>query len=201
MLPFANMSGDAEQDYFADGMVEDIITGLSRIRWLFVIARNSSFAYKGRAVDVKQVGRDLGVRYILEGSVRKMANRVRISGQLVEAEDGRHLWAERYDRELTDVFAVQDEITISVVGAIEPNVRQAEIERVKRKRADNLDAYDRLLRALPYVYTCMPEGAAKGLRTARTGARPRADLRARARLCCLGTRNHLYARRDASKEL
>ena len=163
VLPFVNMSGDAEQDYFADGMVEDIITGLSRIRWLFVIARNSSFTYKGRAVDVKQVGRDLGVRYILEGSVRKMANRVRISGQLVEAEDGRHLWAERYDRELTDVFAVQDEITISVVGAIEPNVRQAEIERIKRKRADNVDAYDRLLRALPCVYTCMPEGAAKGL--------------------------------------
>ena len=157
------MSGDAEQDYFADGMVEDIITGLSRIKWLFVIARNSSFAYKGRAVDVKQVGRDLGVRYILEGSVRKMANRVRISGQLVDAEDGHHLWAERYDRELTDVFAVQDEITLSVVGAIEPNVRQAEIERVKRKRADNVDAYDNLLRALPFVYTCMPEGAAKGL--------------------------------------
>ena len=163
VLPFANMSGDAEQDYFADGMVEDIITGLSRIKWLFVIARNSSFAYKGRAVDVKQVGRDLGVRYILEGSVRKMANRVRISGQLVDAEDGHHLWAERYDRELTDVFAVQDEITLSVVGAIEPNVRQAEIERVKRKRADNVDAYDNLLRALPFVYTCMPEGAAKGL--------------------------------------
>ena len=163
VLPFVNMSGDAEQDYFADGMVEDIITGLSRIRWLFVIARNSSFAYKGRAVDVKQVGLALGVRYILEGSVRRLANRVRITGQLVEAEDGRHLWAERYDRELTDVFAVQDEITISVVGAIEPNVRQAEIERVKRKRADSVDAYDRLLRALPHVYTCMPSGAAKGL--------------------------------------
>ena len=157
------MSGDTEQDYFADGMVEDIITGLSRIKWLFVIARNSSFVYKDRAVDVKQVGRDLGVRYLLEGSVRKVANRVRITGQLVEAEDGSHLWAERYDRDLTDVFALQDEITINVVSAIEPNVRQAEIERVKRKRPDNLGAYDLLLRALPNVYTCMPEGAARGL--------------------------------------
>ena len=163
VLPFVNMSGDPEQDYFADGMVEDIITGLSRIKWLFVIARNSSFAYKGRAVDVKQVGRDLGVRYVLEGSVRKAANRVRITGQLIDVECGRHLWAERYDRDLTDVFSLQDEITISVVAAIEPNVRRAEIERVKRKRPDNVDAYYLLLRALPGVYTCMPEGAAKGL--------------------------------------
>ncbi|MDB5527064.1 MAG: adenylate cyclase [Devosia sp.] len=163
VLPFANMSGDPEQDYFADGMVEDIITGLSHVRWLFVIARNSSFTYKGRAVDVKQVGRELGVRYVLEGSVRKVGNRVRITGQLIDAEDGSHLWAERYDRDLTDVFAVQDEITISVVAAIEPNLRRAEIERVKRKRPDNLDAYDFLLRALPDVYTFMPPGAAKGL--------------------------------------
>jgi TolB-like protein len=163
VLPFSNMSGDPEQDYFADGMVEDIITGLSHVRWLFVIARNSSFTYKGRAVDVKQVGRELGVRYVLEGSVRKVGNRVRITGQLIDAEDGSHLWAERYDRDLTDVFAVQDEITISVVAAIEPNLRRAEIERVKRKRPDNLDAYDFLLRALPDVYTFMPPGAAKGL--------------------------------------
>ena len=163
VLPFVNMSGDLEQEYFVDGMVEDLITGLSRVKWLFVIARNSSFAYKGRAVDVKQVGRELGVRYVLEGSVRKAANRVRITGQLVEAENGRHLWAERYDRDLADVFALQDEITVSVVAAIEPSLRQAEIERVRRKRTDNLDAYDLLLRALPSVYTCMPEGAAKGL--------------------------------------
>ncbi|WP_137933622.1 winged helix-turn-helix domain-containing protein [Mesorhizobium comanense] len=163
VLPFANMSGDAEQDYFADGMVEDIITGLARIRWLFVIARNSSFTYKGRAVDVKQVGRELGVRYVLEGSVRKVGGRVRITGQLIDAEDGSHLWAERYDRELTDVFALQDEITISVVAAIEPNLRRAEIERVRRRRPDSLDAYDLFLRALPDVYTFMPQGAAKGL--------------------------------------
>ncbi|TPK89492.1 winged helix-turn-helix domain-containing tetratricopeptide repeat protein [Mesorhizobium sp. B2-4-17] len=163
VLPFVNMSGDADQDYFADGMVEDIITGLSRIRWLFVIARNSSFTYKGRAVDVKQVGRELGVRYVLEGSVRKVGSRVRITGQLIDAEDGSHLWAERYDRELTDVFALQDEITVSVVAAIEPNLRRAEIERVKRQRPDSLDAYDLFLRALPDVYTFMPQGAAKGL--------------------------------------
>ncbi|TPL49820.1 winged helix-turn-helix domain-containing tetratricopeptide repeat protein [Mesorhizobium sp. B2-4-6] len=163
VLPFQNMSGDPEQDYFADGMVEDIITGLSRIRWLFVIARNSSFTYKGRAVDVKQVGRELGVRYVLEGSVRKVGNRVRITGQLIDAEDGSHLWAERYDRDLTDVFALQDEITIAVVAAIEPNLRRAEIERVRRKRPDSLDAYDLFLRALPDVYTFMPQGAAKGL--------------------------------------
>jgi adenylate cyclase len=125
VLPFINMSGDAEQDYFADGMVEDIITGLSRIKWLFVIARNSSFAYKGRAINVKQAGRELGVRYILEGSVRRAGARVRVTGQLVEAETGRHVWAERYDRTLDDVFALQDELTMSVVAAIEPSLRQA----------------------------------------------------------------------------
>jgi TolB-like protein/class 3 adenylate cyclase/Tfp pilus assembly protein PilF len=152
VLPFQNMSGDPEQEYFADGMVDDIITGLSRIRWLFVIARNSSSTYKGRSVDVKQVGRDLGVRYVLEGGVRKAGNRIRITAQLIEATSGTHLWAERYDRSLDDIFAVQDEITISVVGAIEPSLRRAEIERVKRKRTDNLDAYDLVLRALPLVY-------------------------------------------------
>ena len=163
VLPFTNLSGDPEQDYLADGMVEDIITGLSRIKWLFVIARNSSFAYKGKAVNVKQAGRELGVRYILEGSVRKAANRVRITGQLIEAETGRHIWADRYDRTLDDVFAIQDELTMSVVAAIEPSLRQAEIERVKRKRPDSLDAYDLVLRAMPQVYTAMPEGAAKAL--------------------------------------
>lgn len=163
VLPFQNMSGDAEQDYFADGMVEDILTGLARIKWLFVIARNSSFAYKGKSVDVKQAGHELGVRYVLEGSVRKMANRVRVTGQLVEAETGRHIWADRYDRTLDDVFALQDELTMSVVAAIEPSLRQAEIERVKRKRPENLDAYDLVLRAMPHVYPAMPEGAAKAL--------------------------------------
>jgi adenylate cyclase len=163
VLPFQNLSGDPEQEYFADGMVEDIITGLSRIKWLFVIARNSTFAYKGRPVDVKQVGRELGVRYVLEGSVRKAADRVRITGQLIDAATGAHVWAERYDRRLEDIFALQDEITLNVVGAIEPSLRDAEIERVKRKRPDSLDAYDLVLRAMPHVYVAMPEEAAKAL--------------------------------------
>jgi adenylate cyclase len=163
VLPFQNMSGDVEQDYFCDGMVEDIITGLSRIRWLFVIARNSSFAYKGKTPDIRQVGRELGVRYVLEGSVRKAVGRVRITTQLIEAEAGRHIWAERYDRAIDDIFAVQDDITLSTVAAIEPSLRQAEIERVKRKRPDSLDAYDLVLRALPQVFTLMPDGALKSL--------------------------------------
>ena len=163
VLPFQNLSGDPQQDYFADGVVEDIITGLSRIKWLFVIARNSSFTYKGRAVDVKQVGRELGVRYVLEGSLRKAGERVRIGTQLVEAETGGHLWAERYDRSLDDIFALQDEITLSVIGAIEPSLRDAEIERVKRKRPDSLVAYDFVLQALPHVYVAMPEEAIKAM--------------------------------------
>jgi len=163
VLPFANMSGDPDQDYFVDGMVEDIITGLSRIKWLFVIARNSSFAYKGKSPDIRQVGRELGVRYVLEGSVRRAAGRVRITGQLIEAESGRHIWAERYDRAIDDVFALQDEITLSVVGAIEPSLRRAEIERVRRKRPDCLDAYDLVLRAIPFVDIPMPEGASQAL--------------------------------------
>jgi TolB-like protein/Tfp pilus assembly protein PilF len=163
VLPFQNLSGDPEQDYFADGMVEDIITGLSRIKWLFVIARNSTFAYKGQSIDVKKVGRELGVRYVLEGSVRKAGDRVRITGQLIDASTGAHVWAERYDRRLEDIFALQDEITLNVVGAIEPSLRQAEIERVKRERPDNLRAYDLLLRALPDVYVAMPDEASKAL--------------------------------------
>jgi adenylate cyclase len=163
VLPFQNISGDAEQEYFADGMVEDIITGLSRISWLFVIARNSSFVYKGKAVDIKQVGRELGVRYVLEGSVRKAGNRVRITGQLIEAETGTHLWADKFDGELEDVFDLQDRITASVVGIVEPSLRQAEIERAKRKRPDNLDAYDLYLRALPHFASVMPDDVKIGM--------------------------------------
>src|SRR6202043_2877739 len=163
VMPFTNMSGDPEQEYFADGMVEDIITGLSRIKWLFVIARNSSFIYKGQAVNVGRVGRELGVRYVLEGSVRKAGERVRVSGQLIETETSVHLWAERYDRPLDDVVALQDEITLNVVGSIEPSLREAEIERVKRKRPENLDAYDLVLRALPHVCLPMSAEAAKAV--------------------------------------
>jgi TolB-like protein/Tfp pilus assembly protein PilF len=163
VLPFSNLSGDPEQEYFADGMVEDIIAGLSRIKWLFVVARNSSFTYKQKAVDVKRVGRELGVRYLLEGSLRKDGNRLRISAQMIEAETGGHLWAERYDRPLDDIFALQDEIALSVVGAIEPSLRRAEVERVKRMRPESLDAYDLVLRAQPDVYSGMPERATKAL--------------------------------------
>ena len=152
VLPFINMSGDPEQDYFADGMVEEIITALSHFKALFVIARNSSFTYKGRAVDVKQVGRELGVRYVLEGSVRKAANRVRITGQLVDTATGAHLWAERFDGGLGDIFALQDQVTESVVGAIAPAVEKAEIERAKRKPTESLDAYALYLRGLAKFY-------------------------------------------------
>ncbi|ANY83512.1 adenylate cyclase (plasmid) [Microvirga ossetica] len=148
VLPFTNMSGDPEQEYFADGVVEEIITALSRVRWFFVIARNSSFTYKGRSVDIRQVGRELGVRYVLEGSIQKSGNRVRISGQLIEAASGRHVWADRFDSELADIFDLQDRITESVVGAIEPSLRRAEIERASAKRTEDLDAYDLYLRAM-----------------------------------------------------
>jgi TolB-like protein len=148
VLPFENIGGDPEQEYFADGMVEEIITALSRFRSLFVVARNSSFTYKGRAVDVKQIGRELGVRYVLEGSVRKYGNRVRICGQLIDASSGGHIWADRYDGALEDIFDLQDRITASVVGAVLPKMEWAEIEHAKRKLTANLHAYDYYLRAL-----------------------------------------------------
>jgi TolB-like protein/Tfp pilus assembly protein PilF len=148
VLPFVNLSGDPEQDYFADGMVEDIITALSHIRWLFVIARNSSFTYRDRTGDVRQIGRDLGVRYVLEGSVRKAANRVRITGQLVDGATSGHLWAERYEGALDDIFELQDRITQSVVGAIAQELERAEIERARRKPTESLDAYDYFLRGM-----------------------------------------------------
>ncbi len=159
VLPFQNMSGDPEQEYFADGIVEEIITGLSRIKWLFVIARNSSFIYKGKAVDVREVGRELGVRYVLEGAVRKAGNRVRITAQLLEAETGVHLWADRYDGKLEDVFDLQDQITEKVVGVVEPSLQQSEIERSRRKRPENLQAYDLYLRALPHMTSLTPADA------------------------------------------
>jgi adenylate cyclase len=150
VLPFQNMSGDPEQEYFADGMVEEISTALSRIRWLFVIARNSSFTYKGQAVDVKQVGRELGVRYVLEGSVRKAGGRVRITAQLIDAETGTHLWADRFDGSVEDVFDLQDKIAVSVAGVIEPAVQAAEIRRSSKRPTNDLTAYDLYLRALPH---------------------------------------------------
>ncbi len=160
VLPFEH-SGDAA--WLAEGTVDDIITGLSRIKWLFVIARNSSFLYRDRAVDVKQVGRELGVRYVLQGSVRRSDNRVRINAQLADSTSGAQVWAERYDRILDDVFALQDEIALAVVGAIEPSLRRAEVERIKRKRPESLDAYELLLRAQPDVDSGMPDRAATAL--------------------------------------
>jgi TolB-like protein len=152
VLPFTNMSGDPEQEYFADGRVEDIITALSRMTWLFVIARNSSFTYKGKAVDVKKVGRELGVRYVLEGSVRKAGNKVRITGQLIDASTGAHLWANRFDGGLEDVFDLQDEVTTDVVSAIAPKVEQAEMERARHKPTESLAAYDYFLRGMARIY-------------------------------------------------
>ena len=163
VLPFQNMSGDPEQEYFADGMAEEILTALSRCKWLFVIARTSSFTYKSRVVDVRQVGRELGVRYVLEGSVRRGGNYLRFTAQLIDATSGAHIWADRFEGETSDVFALQDRITESVVGAIEPNLQRAEIERLKQKPAANLDAYDLLLRAHQLVYEFTPDSLTAAL--------------------------------------
>ena len=163
VLPFENMSGDPEQEYFADGMVEEIITALSRFKWLFVIARNSSFTFKGKAVDIKEVGRRLGVRYVLEGSVRKAAGKVRITGQLIDVVTGAHLWADRFERGLTDVFALQDEVTVAVVSAIQPKLLQTEIGLAARRRSENPTAYDLCLRAMQSFNLTTREGTAEAL--------------------------------------
>lgn len=164
VLPFQNMSGDPDQEYFADGMVEEIITALSRMSWLFVIARNSSFTYKDRTVDVKQVGQELGVRYVLEGSVRKSSNRVRVTGQLIDAATATHLWADRFEGGLEDIFDLQDRVTMSVVGAIAPKLQQAEIERAKRKPTGSLDAYDYFLRGMASFYQWTKQDNSEALR-------------------------------------
>jgi TolB-like protein/class 3 adenylate cyclase len=163
VLPFQNMSGDPEQEYFADGMVEEITTAIARLPWLFVIARNSSFTYKSKSVDVKQVSQELGVRYVLEGSVRKAGNRVRITGQLIDSATGAHIWADRFDGALDDIFELQDRVASSVAGAIEPKLRQSEIERATRKPTVNLTAYDLYLRALAQFHCYTDEGLAKAV--------------------------------------
>ena len=181
---------------FRDGMVEDIITGLSRIKWLFVIARNSSFVYKGKAVDIRQVGRELGVRYVLEGGVRKSGNRLRITGQLIEAETGAHLWADKFDGAVEDVFDLQDQITDRVVGIVEPNLRQSEIERSRRKRPENLDAYDLLsARFAPCgVRDARRREDCVGVSRGRPQTRP--ELRRSPRITRHVLRDLLYARRS-----
>jgi adenylate cyclase len=166
VLPFENMSGDPEQEYFADGMVEEITTALSRFKWLFVIARNSSFTFKGKAVDIKEVGRRLGVRYVLEGSVRKASGKVRITGQLIDAVTGTHIWADRFERDLTDVFALQDEVTVAVVSAIQPKLLQTEIAMAARRRPENLTAYDFFLRAMQQFYLATRGGNTEAIRLA-----------------------------------
>jgi adenylate cyclase len=166
VLPFENMSGDPEQEYFADGMVEEITTALSRFKRLFVIARNSSFTFKGRAVNIKEVGRRLGVRYVLEGSVRKASGKVRIAGQLIDAATGAHIWADTFDRDLSDVFALQDDITVAVVSAIQPKLLQTEIAIASRRRPENLTAYDFYLRAVREFRSMTREGFAEAIRLA-----------------------------------
>jgi len=167
VLPFQNLTGDAEQEYFVDGMVEEITTAIARLPWLFVIARNSAFTYKGKAVDVKQVAQELGVRYLLEGSVRKAGNRVRITGQLIDTTTGAHIWADRFDRAIDDIFDLQDQVASSVAGAIEPKLRQSEIERASRKPTASIDAYDLYLRALAQSYRYSDEGFAEAVVLAR----------------------------------
>ena len=164
VLPFQNMSGDAEQEYFGDGIAEDIITALSKLRGVFVIARNSSFTYKGRAVDVKQVARELAVRYVLEGSVRKAGERLRVTGQLIDATSGNHIWAERYDRPIVDIFAVQDEITANVVAAIEPQLYAAENLRLRSKPPESLDAWGCVVRAMPFIWTWVSQNDDTGIK-------------------------------------
>src|SRR5262249_48611611 len=164
VLPFQNLTGDAEQEYFVDGMVEEIPTAIARLPWLFVIARNSAFTYKGKPVDVKQVAQELGVRYVLEGSVRKAGNRVRITGQLIDTATGAHIWA---DGAIDDIFELQDQVASSVAGAIEPKLRQSEIERASRKQTANLTAYDLYLRALAQSYRYTEEALAEAVLLAR----------------------------------
>jgi TolB-like protein len=167
VLPFTNMSGDPEQEYFADGMVEEITNALSRFKWLFVIARNSSFTFKGKPVDIKEVGRRLGVRYVLEGAVRKASGKVRITGQLIEAATGAHIWADKFERDMTDIFALQDEVTLAVVSAIQPKLFQTELAMAARRRPENLTAYDFWLRALQQYSSTTREGVAEAIRLAR----------------------------------
>ncbi len=164
VLAFANMSGDPEQEYFADGLVEDVITNLSKIPSLFVIARNSTFAYKGKAIDVRQIARELGVRYVLEGSIRRAANRLRITAQLIEGKDATHIWADKFEGAAEDIFDLQDQLTERIVGTLAPTLRRAEIERARRKRPDSLDAYDFFLRALPHSYANTPTDTSEALR-------------------------------------
>ena len=202
VLPFINMDRDPEQEYFADGVAEEIITALSRCNWLFVIARNSSFTYKGKAVDIRQVGRELGVRYVLEGSVRRSGNRLRFISQLIDAKTGAHIWADRFEGEMSDVFDLQDRITESVVAVIEPNIQRAEIERLKRKPASNLDAYDLMLRAQQLEYEFTEQSLTQAIRYLEQALALDSDYAAAMALAanCYGERAFQGWTRDAAAE-
>ena len=203
VLPFQNLSGDPDQDYFADGVVEEIITALSRVRSFFVIARNSSFAYKGKSVDVKQVGRELGVRYVLEGSVRRASGKVRVTCQLIEGATNLHIWADRFEGELQDIFDLQDRVTENVVGAIEPNLQLAEIERARQKPTKNLEAYDLYLHALPPLYTLEKSGLDESLRLLNSAIEiePTYSLaKAMAARCCVFKRAQLWGTEEERVE-
>ncbi len=193
VLPFQNMSGDPEQEYFADGMVEDIITALSRFSGLFVIARNSTFVYKGKTIDIRQIGRELGVRFVLEGSVRKAGNQVRITGQLIDASTGAHLWADRFDGALKDIFDLQDDVAAKVVGAIAPKMEQAEVARAKRKPTESLDAYDYFLRGTETLYRQTPESVDEALRLLKKAIELDPDYAA-----AYGTAAYCYVMRKSS---
>ena len=184
VLPFANMSGDPEQEYFADGMVEEITTALSRFKSLFVIARNSSFTFKGKAVDIKEVGRRLGVRYVLQGAVRKASGKVRITGQLIEAATGAHIWADKFERDMTDIFALQDDVTLAVVSAIQPKLFQAEIALATRRRPEDLTAYDLFLRAIRQAIRSTRESLAEALRLVQRALELDPGFAAAAALAC-----------------
>ena len=203
VLPFQNMSGDAEQEYFADGVVEEIITALSRVKWLFVIARNSSFAYKGKSPDIRDVGRELGVRYVLEGSVRKAGNRIRIAGQLVDATNGAHIWADRFEGGLDDVFDLQDRVTASVVGAIDPALKVVEAQRVQVKPTASMTAYDFYLRAIAAFHRSTRASTDEALALCRKAIeldRGFAAAYGWAAFCCLRRRTHGWAQ-DSNEEL
>jgi TolB-like protein len=202
VLPFINMDRDPEQEYFADGVAEEIITALSRCNSLFVIARNSSFTYRGKAVDVRQVGRELGVRYVLEGSVRRSGNRLRFISQLIDAKTAAHIWADRFEGEMSDVFDLQDRITESVVAVIEPNIQRAEIERLKRKPVSNLDAYDLMLRAQQLEYEFTEQSLAQAIRYLEQALALDSDYAAAMALAanCYGERAFQGWTRDAAAE-
>ena len=199
VLPFQNLSEDPEQEYFADGMVEDIITGLSRSKLLFVISRNSSFTYKGKTIDIKRISRELGVRYVLEGSVRKTGKRIRVTGQLIDAAMDAHIWADKFDSDLQDIFDLQDRLTSSVIGAISPQLERAEMERARRKPTESLQAYDYYLRSKFSIYQWTREGSDEALRLTKLAIALDPSICRRLRFCSQHFRSEERVRMDRGR--